>query len=89
MAGIGQKRSQTFRLLQNSRRTKGKGDEEIKPVRANAPPSTCRLEFLFLDLADLSRISTFAKNFLQRADWMSIGTCWRYETACTKQNKNK
>lgn len=55
MAGIGQKRSQMFRLLQNSRRTKGKSDEEIKPVRANAPPSTGRLEFLFLDLADLPR----------------------------------
>lgn len=45
---------------------KEKGDEETKPVRANPPPSTGRLGFLFFDLADLSTISTSAKNFLER-----------------------
>ncbi|KAE9371719.1 NAD(P)-binding protein [Stipitochalara longipes BDJ] len=72
-------------------RSKEKGDEAIKLARATAPTSIGRLEFLFLDLADLSTIGKSAQDFLSRESrldvlWNNAGVMRPPAGSRTKQN---
>jgi retinol dehydrogenase-12 len=53
-------------------RSKEKGKESIELARATAPSSTGRLEFLYLDLADLSTIAKSAEQFLSRETRLDV-----------------
>lgn len=72
-------------------RSKEKADESIKLALATVPSSTGRLEFLFLDLADLSAIKKSAETFLSRESrldvlWNNAGVMRPPVGSRTKQN---
>ena len=55
-------------------RTKAKGDTAIKDLKAEYPKSTGRLEFLQLDLADLTTIKASVEDFVKRESRLDVLT---------------